>query len=266
MSDFSQTSSPTVEEACAKVVQAADDLNALAKKLLAASSALRKAAMVGNSGAIAAQSQALADIGPLVADGARTASRSWAFSPDSLSSYMDTGYRSELTSRSASLGVTLDSLEDRFVAFPVVVEVQGKARAVKLNGKRAAGVRPSFLAQQIKALQAKSGSKPEQFIELLYSAAVRVNRQNLGVSGVLLNDVFEVLTLHPEAKKAYSRADFARDLYSLQTSNVKRTKKGAEVSFPGATGTRGDGKIFTVIGPDRYPRHYVGVRFEENNA
>jgi len=266
MSDFSQTSSPTVEEACAKVVQAADDLNALAKKLLAASSALRKAAMVGNSGAIAAQSQALADLGPLVADGARTASRSWAFSPDSLSAYMDTGYRSELTSRSASLGVTLDSLEDRFVAFPVVVEVQGKARAVKLNGKRAAGVRPSFLAQQIKALQAKSGSKPEQFIELLYAAAVRVNRENLGVSGVLLNDVYELLTLHPEAKKAYSRADFARDLYTLDSSEISQTKRNATVSFSGATGTRGGVKLFTVIGPDRYPRHYVTVRFKETLA
>lgn len=266
MSDLQQTSSPTVEESCAKVVQAADELSALAKKLLTASGALRKAAMVGNSGGISVHAQAVAELGPLVADGIRAASRSWPFSPDALTSYMDSGYRSELTSRSASLGVTLDSLEDRFVAFPVVVEVQGKARAVKLNGKRAAGVRPSFLAQQIKALQAKSGAKPEQFIELLYSAAVRVNRENLGVSGVLLNDVFEVLTLHPEAKKSYSRADFARDLFSLQTSNVKRTKRGAEVSFPGATGTKGDGKIFTVIGPDRYPRHYVGVRFEENKA
>ena len=265
MSDPSQSVTAGVEEACAHVVQAADELAAVAKKLLASAGALRKAALVGNPSAIANQSQTISELGPIVARAAVVGASSWSFSQEALTHYMDQRFGSELISRSRTLGIDIDRLEDRYVAFPVVIEVETKARGVKLNGKRAAGIRPSYLAQQIRGLQAKAGSKPEQFIELLFAAATRVNRENLGVSGVLLDEVFDVLTLHPEAKKSYGRADFARDLYVLETSQIKRTRRGAVVSFPAATGTKGSTKTFTVIGPDRHPRHYVGVRFEESN-
>jgi hypothetical protein len=264
MSDPSHSAFTSVEEACAHVVQAADDLTALAKKLLGAAGALRKAALVGNPAAITNQSQTIAELGPAVARSAAVGASSWAFTQEALTHYMDQRFGNELVTRSRSLGIDIDRLEDRFVAFPVVIEIEPKARAVKLNGKRAAGIRPSYLAQQIRGLQAKAGSKPEQFIELLYAAAARINRENLGISGVLLDEVFDVLTLHPEAKKSYGRADFARDLYVLETSPVKQTRRGAVVSFPAATGTKGSTKTFTVIGPDRHPRHYVGVRFEES--
>jgi hypothetical protein len=264
MSDPSQSVTASVEEACAHVVQAADDLAAVAKKLLASAGALRKAALVGNPSAIANQSQTIAELGPIAARAATVGAGSWSFGQEALTQYMDQRFGSELINRSRTLGIDIDRLEDRYVAFPVVIEIEPKARAVKLNGKRAAGIRPSYLSQQIKSLQAKAGSKPEQFIELLYAAAARVNRENLGISGVLLDEVFDVLTLHPEAKKSYGRADFARDLYVLETSPVKQTRRGAVVSFPAATGTKGSTKTFTVIGPDRHPRHYVGVRFEES--
>jgi len=205
-------------------------------------------------------------LGPLIAQSSSSLTNYSAFSGDHLSNYLEKSFGSELISQSSILGLQVDRLEDRFVAFPVIIQVQPKSCSIKINGKRSAGIRPSYVAQQIKELQSKPGTKPEQFNELLFSAACYVSRENVSVSGVYLDDVYEILTIHPDAKKSYSRADFARDLFILDTSDVSQTRHGLVRSFPAATGTKGaTSKVFTVVGPDRHPRHYLMVRFAENN-
>jgi hypothetical protein len=164
-----------------------------------------------------------------------------------------------------SEGLTISALDGRLVAFPVIVESNPENLTVKIGRTTSKSLRPSAVVAQIRAAMKKARSKPERFIELLHGAAQWVNADSAKSSGVRLDDVYKVITLHPDTKKNYSPIDFAVDLYTLDTSDVSATKKGTRIFFLGATGAKGSSGTFSIVGPDSAPRHYVGIRFEEEH-
>lgn len=172
---------------------------------------------------------------------------------------------SEIQRIGGSEGLTISELDGRLIAFPVIVESNPENLTVKIGRTSSKSLRPSAVVAQIRAAMKKSRSKPERFIELLHGAAQWVNADNARNSGVRVDDIYKVITLHPDTKKNYSPVDFAADLYTLDTSDVNTTKKGARIFFLGATGAKGSSGSFSIVGPDARPRHYVGLRFEEEN-
>src|SRR5262249_13197664 len=84
-----------------------------------------------------------------------------------------------------------------------------------------------------------------------------------GQRGATLAEVYRALTLLPNAAKEYDRSDFARDLYSLQSSGTTTTKSGARLSLPASTGTKGSTSIFTFVSPDGQQVLYYGIEFSE---
>ncbi|MER3453398.1 MAG: hypothetical protein C4344_07160 [Acidimicrobiia bacterium] len=151
-------------------------------------------------------------------------------------------------------------LEDRLVAFPVVVQVLPGRLAVRVDGRQHSALRPSAVVAIVRDRLRRPGPRPEQFIELLYRAYRRL--QPTDDVDVRLRDVYDVLTLLPVARANYSRADFARDVFALDTSGRPTTRAGAQVSFRASTSVRA-GADLTVITPEGTPKYYRYVRFKE---
>ena len=81
---------------------------------------------------------------------------------------------------------------------------------------------------------------------------------------VRLSKIYRLLTSLHGISRDYGRSDFARDLYLLDADGPRRTRRGAEVSFPSSTGTRTLSRdLFEFIGPDGHSVTYYGIRFIE---
>jgi len=260
------TATPTaeggLEHRFAALQNAADGLLARLDAGKKTAGRLRKGATVGD---VAAIRKSLDELAGLTREVEQAESRVVAAVPTDteLHAAMGTRHLAEIESIGRAEGLPISELDGRLIAFPVIVESNPDNLTVKIGRSTSRNLRPSAVVAQIRGAMRKARSKPERFIELLHSAAQWVGADSARSSGVRLDDIYKVLTLHPESKKAYSPTDFAVDLYTLDTSDVDATKKGARIFFLGATGAKGSSGSFTIVGPDARPRHYVGIRFEE---
>lgn len=251
-----------LEQRFAALQRATDDLLGQLDFGKKATTKLRKGAAVGDMATIRKAVEELAGLAREV-DQAHHKVTQTVPTDDELKAALGARHLAEIESIGNSEGLSIRELDGRLVAFPVIVESNPENLTVKIGRTTSRNLRPSSIVAQVRAAMRKARSKPDRFIELLYAAAQWVNAENARTSGVRLDDVYRVLTLHPETKKSYSPTDFAADLYTLDTSTVNATKKGAHLFFLGATGAKGSSGTFTIIGTDSRPRHYVGIRFEE---
>jgi hypothetical protein len=79
---------------------------------------------------------------------------------------------------------------------------------------------------------------------------------------VRLVDVWSVLTLLPGQQRDYSRAEFARDLYLLDSSGVATGKSGRTLRWHASSGTRGSGTLATVAKTGQQ-QLYWGISFTD---
>lgn len=251
----------TYEGACAQAEEVAAELEKAAKRLAASAHALAKAAAEGNHAKLRQSVSAVSDAAAVAGERARAAVGAWPHTDEEIATYLADGYEQELIDAAAAQGVTLSRLDDRLAAFPVVVQVLPNQRSVRLDTTRLAALRPSLVAERIKARQKKASTKPDRFIEVLFKAYATLVDGEIG-RGVTMAAVHDLLTILPDAKRSYGKAEFARDVFLLDTSPVRETRRGHRVSFPAATGTKG-GSAFVVVPPDGMPKHYYGLRFEE---
>lgn len=253
-----------LEAACQQCELGSADLAKAAKQLERAATALRKAAAEGNDAKI---TSAISDVGAaldvirLKADGAL---RSWPFTTSQIEEYLASKYERELIEAGRSEGIEVTRLDDRLMAFPAVIQVVPSQRAVRIDRVRHPSIRPSRIIGFIKSQRKVPGAKPQVFIETLHNAYKRAKA--VSPSGATLMDLFDILTSHPEWKRMYSRADFERDVFLLDNSDVRRTKSGAKLSFSGSTGAKGGVKAFVVRPPNGMPKTYYGIRFQESET
>lgn len=251
-----------LEHRFAALQSAADQLLARLDTGRKTATRLRKAATLGDMSAVR---KSLDELSGLVTNVERAHAAVETATPtdDELRSLLGSRQLAEIESIGRSEGLSIAELDGRLVAFPVIVESNPENLTVKIGRSTSRNLRPSAVVVQVRAAMRRARSKPDRFIELLHATAQWVGADNARTSGVRLDDIYKVLTLHPETKKGYTPTDFAVDLYTLDTSDVDATKKGARIHFLGATGAKGSSGTFTIVGPDAKPRHYVGIRFEE---
>jgi len=72
------------------------------------------------------------------------------------------------------------------------------------------------------------------------------------------------LTLLPGQSRDYTRAEFARDLYLLDSSGAATTKSGRVLGWHASSGTRGSGTLATVAKTGQQQR-YWGVSFKDRS-
>ena len=256
----------SVEEAAMTTVQSAGSLAKLAKQL-------EKAAKEGNIGTIKRTQgrfgAALEELGKAV----DVAVASWPFGDESEQQYLRDGYAEELRRVAREQGLNIYERDGRLIASPSIVRVLPADRAVRIDRKRVSTIRPSALISLLLDNQKKPGTyKSGDFLESLYQVYLELVREDptgrlvKGTGRVIpLSRIYSLLTSLPGSGREYTRTDFARDLYLLDTSGVTTTRSGAMANFPASTGTRSPKAqdIFTFVDSDGQDVQYYGIQFTE---
>jgi hypothetical protein len=134
-----------------------------------------------------------------------------------------------------------------------------------VDKRRERRLRPSVLVGLLGRAQGRPPRfRPEPFMESLvagYDVVLSRGGHRQG-SVARLVDIWAVLTLLPGAQRDYTRPEFARDLYLLDSSGVATTKSGRVARWHASTGTRGTGTLTTVARTGQQ-QLYWGVSFKD---
>ena len=199
------------------------------------------------------------------------AASAWPYDDETEVEHLKDGYAEELRRVAAEKGLNILERDGQLISHPSIVRLLPLEKAVRIDRKKVSTIKPSHLTNLLLKEQGKRPrSSPQQFIEALYKVYEALTRESSrmidgGSSPViLLADVYDMFVALPGVSRDYSRTDFARDLYQLETSDVKATRRGAVVSFPASTGARSTRNLFTFVGPDGLETKYYGIRFTES--
>ena len=263
MTNFEQAFSDT-ESAAASTLKSANDLARVARHM-------QKAAKEGNISAIRRAAERLTiSLGALRQE-VVNATATWPFDDEGEEEYLKKQYAAELRSAATEKGLDLYERDGRLISYPSIVRVLPGEKAVRIDRKKVSTIRPSRLASILKENQNKRPRfKPEAFLEALCNAYRMLRGEQ--TSGRLFGDrqvgsvvplarIYEVFTSLPDSRREYDQTDFARDLYFLDTGDIRRTKSGARVTFPASTGTRSVRGTFSFVGPDGHVATYYGIQF-----
>ncbi len=237
-------------------------------KLTSGLRAGQKAARVGDLNAL---HKALGELeGHLQVVRAETmgAAKAWPLSEaDEAALFSDGGFVHEFVTAAHDAGLQVSVEDGTIVCYPSLVKVDAARRYVVIDRKPYRNVRPSALVAHLKAVQARPPKfKAAQFLEALYVAwdHARHLRAAGRVPGtdVRVANVYAALTIAPGSAKEYSKPEFGRDLYLLEQSGERVTRKGARVHFGRSTGTKAAGGAITVVAEDGRRVDYSSISFE----
>ena len=185
-------------------------------------------------------------------------------------SYLKEHFSSELRQVAASQGMEIHERDEQLIAHPSIVRVAPDRRAVRIDRKQVSAIRPTYLAALLRANQQKPARfNGGNFIEAIYNAYTMLTggrsplrRLEGGQSPAIpLARIYELLTVMPGASREYSRTDFARDLYRLDTNGPKTTRAGARLHFHS-----GRQSNIAFVAPDGHLITYHNVAFAEVNS
>jgi hypothetical protein len=177
-------------------------------------------------------------------------------------------YSKELLNVAQDKGLSLYERDDRLYCYPTFIRVLPGDRAVMIGKTIEKRIRPSFLIGRLKELQKRPVRfNAGAFIESLHAAYDKVVR--LKTKGLLeadrvipLLDIYELFTLLPGQSKDYSKQEFARDIYLLDSSDIVATRSGAKIRFAASTGTKA-GRVISIIDERGAERKYYAVSFSK---
>lgn len=254
------------ESAFDAVDGAAKSLIDAANSLLKAAKAHAKASASGDVVRIRSTAQQLPDLAEATRASAVFASNAWPFSEDEEQKYLEGPFETELVKAATGVGVRITRIGDQLAAFPSLIRVLPQRRAIRVAGKQLPTLRPVRLAALLKANQdRKPTTRPEAFLETLFGAYSLVVGSEHPERGAKLADIYQALTLLPEARRSYDKAQFALDVYTLDQSGVKKTRSGHEVRFPAATATKSSTGVFNIVSPEGEVVSFYGIRFHKGS-
>jgi hypothetical protein len=173
------------------------------------------------------------------------------------------GFIEELIQAAEKAGVRLYEREGTIFSFPVLVRADPPNSAIRIDKKRVASIRPEIVAGMLKQAQSKDPkARPQQFIETLFDAyeLVRAQRKIDAYIDQPLTRIYDVLTLLPGLD--YTLLDFTRDIYFLDTSDTKETRKGFHMSLPASTVSREKSvRVLKFVTRNGHEKDYAAIRF-----
>jgi len=245
-----------------------EQVDAALKANAAVTRELKKARTGAERGQLRDLRRALSAATTLAADAARAAEdagTSFAFDEQE---YLESGsYAKELLDAAAALDVDMVEADERLLCYPSVIKVLPGDGAVEIDRRREKRLRPSLLVGLLAATQARPPRfQPRLFLESLESGydLVRSTKRQRDVAVVRLVDVWGVLTLLPGQSRDYTRAEFARDLYLLDSSGVATSKSGRVLRWHASSGTKGSGTLTTVAQTGQR-QLYWGISFTDRS-
>ena len=262
------------EQAFGEVADAASSALDSARKLLVLLRQLQKSAREGNIAALKrVQARLLAASAELTQEAANAAG-SWAFDDEQEVRYLSDGYAGELRRVAEAKGLDIHERDGHLISHPSTVRILASDRAVRIDRKKVSTIRPSHLVEILRANQNRPARfRPEQFLSALHDVySALAPEQPRGTTALAsgpvipLDRIYQLFTSLPGSRRDYTRTDFARDIYRLDTSGHTMTRFGARVSFPVSTGARSPRSLFTFVGPDGREVKYYGIRFAKQAA
>lgn len=264
------------EQAFSDTERAAEAARKSAANVVLQARALTKAAQSGNIAGIKRGQEKLAETLTELRREVSNVTSCWPFTDEAEEKrHLEERYAGELREVAAENNLKVYEQDGRLIAYPSIVRMLPADRSVTVNGKRVPTIRPSYLVDLLLKNQKKSSSfPPERFLETLYFVYTDIAKnpsaglaQGGGGRVIPLARIYKLMTAFPGLSRDYDRTDFARDLYVLDSEEVRRTKTGAMVSFPSSTGTKTrkrSSDLFSFVGPDGESVEYYGIRFDEN--
>ena len=231
--------------------------------------ALARAARSGNLAAIERCRERLGDALVTLRQEVSNADSSWPFTDEEEKRYFEENYAGELRETATAKGLKIHERDGLLFSYPSVVRVLPADRSVRIDRKKVSSVRPSHIADLLlKNREKSSGFSSSRFLEALYlvykdvvsDSAPGMLPANAG-RVVPLARIYALITALPGAARDYDRSDFARDIFGLDSKGPRKTKDGAEVSFPTSTGTKSSRNLFSFVGPGGHSEEYYGIRF-----
>ena len=265
MVSFGQAFSET-ERAAESVIKSAGDLARYAR-------ALKKAAQEGNITRLKRAQRGIEETLDALGQDAGSASSTWPFQEEEERDYLDNQYAEELRSVAKEAGLDIFERDGNLIAYPSIVRILSGDRAVRVDSKRVATIKPTHLVD----ILLRNQQKPLRRLPMTYLNALYIVYSDIVGEGysdrpaksggrvVPLARIYKLLTSLPGSRRDYSRTDFARDLYILDSNGPRRTNGGMAVSFPSSTGTRRRSDLFSFIGPDGRSVEYYGIRFDRED-
>ena len=234
MSTFEEGFAAT-EQAADSVLQALGDVSRLARQL-------QRDAKAGNIAGIRRGTARLEESLGLIREQVGNAARAWPFAQDDEPAYLQNRYAAELQEVAGKNGLQLFERDGRLIAHPSVLRVLPGERAVRIDRRQSSAIRPTKIVADLAKLQRSPPRfRHQPFLESLYSAYLALaqsdtaDRLQLGGVGqvVRLDRIYNLFTGLPGARREYSQLDFARDLYSLESSGVNEVRSGSASNLPG---------------------------------
>ena len=231
---------------------------------------LQKAAKEGNIANLKKSQQKLAIQMSELQQAVTNARESWPFEESDEEQYLCDDFASELHRAGTESELQIYERDGRLIVHPAIVRVLPAERAVRVDKRKVSTIRPSFLVALLIKNQQKPGRFPAgRFLEALHGVYLELIKQDSEIkkfkfeSGpvVQLTRIYKLFTSLPGSAREYTTADFARDLYLLETSGLTTTKSGASISFHASSGTRGSAGQLTFVGPDGRDVQYYGIQF-----
>jgi len=268
MSTFEQAFADT-ERAAVSAVKAAANLLTVAKQM-------QKAAQEGNISNLRRAAERLTNAAAVARQEASNVAGAWPFSPETEEEYLRQSYETEVLSVANSEQLKMYHRDNRLICFPSVIRVLPSEKSVRIDRKKVPSIRPTRLVAVLKQNQQKPRRfRSEVFLESVYTVykSLAVGNQPGMLAGadrvgrvVALSRIYGMFTSLPGSNREYDQTDFARDLYLLDTSGIRKARSGATVSFPASTGTRGQQGTFSFVSPEGEIVTYYGVQFTEANS
>ena len=229
---------------------------------------LRRAAREGDVAGLAARMDDAAEVAARAAIPLRQGAAGFAYDP--AAALADGSYLAELAAAAARAGLRLVRRDGRITAFPVVLRLDPRAPGVRVGKTLHRGIRPGFLVEALKKLQARPDRfnarafldrllKPYALLARAETAAWRPDRPGEGPL-IALADLHEVLSYAPVAAADYPIEEFVCDLLRLDRDPDARSTRGHRFAFAGSTGKRG-AKRLTVFDEQGEQHDYFAVRF-----
>lgn len=248
-----------------------DRLAQLERETAAVLQAIKRVRRVAQEGAVASFPAAVANLQTCL-ETMQVSARHAGAAPavDLATAFADGSFVAELDRAAAALKVTLVQRDGRISAYPVDLRLEPHNQGVRIGRRLERRVRPSFLAQQLRALQRHPGRfNPRGFVDRLFRgyavlASARDAKWQPGRRGegplVPLLDLHHVLTLLPSAAADLPLEEFLVGLVQLNRQPDTRTGRGHRFAFVGATGTKGS-KRLTAFDETGASHDFYAVRF-----
>ena len=266
------------EQACSETERAAEEALGAAARVVSQARALKKAAQTGNVSAIKRCKGKLNEAALELEQEVSSAVSSWPYSEEEERDFFGDQFVNALKEAADGKGLEIDERDDFLVSYPSLLRIEPNECTVRLDKRKVATVRPSFLANLLLANQKrKSGFTSARFLESLYQVYRDIEgpqKKGRKPQSTLFDDqrpvvplirIYKLMTSLPGNSAEYSRTDFARDLYILDSDGPRETRRGAKVAFPSSTGARTrSSDLFTFIGPGGDAEYY-GIRFGAEN-